>query len=144
MDPNSLLGPVDLLLPYIEEVLLVLVLINGLTRLVAQRQYKSQYKDGGADAIVRHPVHAASNVLLLLGTFYYLTVSFHAGVLLTTLVIGLFFTDFFEFEARLAEARREVKMELPKGALAAWGLVFLYISYRSLFFVVQPIWEGIV
>ncbi|MCL9814920.1 DUF7313 family protein [Natranaeroarchaeum aerophilus] len=144
MDPNSLLGPVDLLLPYIEEVLLVLVLVNGLTRLVAQRQYKSQYEEGGAEAIVRHPVHAASNVLLLLGTFYYLTVTFHAGVLLTILVIGLFFTDFFEFEARLAEARREAKIELPKGALAAWGLVFLYVSYRSLFFVVQPIWESIV
>lgn len=144
MDPNSLLGPVDLLLPYIEEVLLVLVLINGLTRLVAQRQYRSQYSEGGSEAIVRHPIHAASNVILLLGTFYYLTVSFHAGVLLTTFVLGLFFADFFEFEARLAEARREAEMELPKGALAAWGLVFLYVSYRSLFFVVQPIWESIV
>lgn len=144
MDPYSLLGPLDLLLPYIEEVLLVLVLVNGLTRLVAQRQYRSQYNDGGVDSITQHQVHVASNVALLFGTFYYLTVSFHAGVLLTTFVVGLFLADFFEFEARIAEARRETSLELPKGALAAWGLVFLYVAYRSLFFIVQPIWESIV
>lgn len=144
MDPNSMLGPVDLLLPYIEEVLLVLVLINGVTRLVAQRRYNAQYDKGGVDSITRHPVHIVSNVALVLGTFYYLTVSLHAGVLLTVLVLGLVFSDFFEFEARLAEARREAQIELPKGALAAWGLVLLYTAYRSLFFVVQPVWESIV
>ncbi len=144
MDPYTMLGPLDLLLPYIEEVLLVLVLVNGVTRLVAQRQYNSQYDEGGADAITKHPAHLASNVLLLLAAFYYLTVTFHAGVLMFIFVITLFLADFFEFEARLAEARREDPLELPKGALAAWGLVLLYASYRSLFFVVQPIWESIV
>lgn len=144
MDPNSMLGPVDLLLPYIEEILLVLVLINGLTRLVAQRQYRSQYEEGDVESITRHTVHTATNVLVLLGAFYYMTVSLHAGVVFTVLVLGMFFTDFFEFEARIAEARRETSLNLPKGAVAAWGLVLLYAAYQSIFFIVEPIWNSIV
>jgi len=53
-------------------------------------------------------------------------------------------TDFFEYESRLVEARQDLPLERPKGALVASTFVFLYIAYQSLFFVIQPLWELVV
>lgn len=137
-------GPIDLLYPYIEFVLLGLVLLNAATRRIGHGRHVDQYESGGADAIDRFTPHTIANVLLLLAAFYYTTISFQAGVLLVVMVVGVVITDLFEFEARLVEARKDAPLEMPKGSFAAWGLAAVYVAYRSLFFVVAPIWDAIV
>jgi hypothetical protein len=125
-------------------VLLALLLFNTVTRVVAHRNIVKTAAEGGADAISRHPLHVVSNVLLLLGSFYYTSLDQHTGIVATTLVIGLFITDFFEFESRKVDARRDIGIELPKGSIAASLLTFLYIGYLSLFQFVAPVWNAIV
>lgn len=144
MDPETMFGPLDLLYPYIEFVLLGLVAINAATRWRAYDQYREQYEDGGAEAIAQYRPLTAANVALLLGAFYYMTVSFEAGALLTVMVIGLVLTELFEFEARIVEARKEEPLDRPNAALAAWGLAALYVAYRALFFVIEPVWSVLV
>lgn len=144
MAPETMFGPLDLLYPYIEFVLLGLVVVNAVTRRLAYDSYREQNDEGGADAIERYRPHTVANVVLLLGAFYYTTVSFEAGALLSVMVVGLVLTELFEFEARLVEARKESPLERPNGALAAWGLVAVYVAYRSLFFVVEPAWQALV
>jgi len=137
-------GPLDLLLPYIEYVLFVLVLVNAVTRVLAHRSHVNQYREGGAETISRYLLHDVSNAVLLLAALYFMTVHFHGGVVLSVLILGLLVTDFFEFEARKVEARKEDSLERPKGALGAWTLVFLYAAFQSVFFVVEPLWKIIV
>ncbi|HMB49583.1 DUF7313 family protein [Natronoarchaeum rubrum] len=146
MNPDTMFGPLDVLLPHVEYVFLVLVLVNAVTRFLAQRHYVSQYRDGGADAIDRYAVHDLSNVLLVLGAFYFTTITLHAGTILSVLALGLFVTDFFEFEARKVEARKEEELGRPKGALAAWTLVLAYALFQSLFLILEQsaLWGNIV
>ncbi|MFB6298405.1 MAG: hypothetical protein ABEH56_07785 [Salinirussus sp.] len=141
----KLFGPVDSVLGagvgvddviVIEVVLLVVVLANFTTRLLAHRRHRSQASDG-ADAITRYLPHEVTNVLLVIGSFYYLTLHAHAGMVMSVLVISLFIADFFEFEARRVEARREIPLERPKGALTAGALVLGYAAYQVLFFLVK-------
>ena len=145
MQPLALFGPVDALLqPIIEYVLLALVLLNMITRMVAYRSNVEQADEDGADALSRSPVHELSTVLLVLASFYFMTVHYHAGMVLSALVVGLFITDFFEFEARRVEAEEERPLDRPKAALAASVLVLLYAGYQAIFFVIQPLWDSIV
>lgn len=144
VDPTTMFGPLDLLYPYVEFVLLGLVILNAVTRRLSHSRHVDQAEAEGAGAVERYAPHTASNALLLLGAFYYTTVSFQAGFLLTVMVIGVVVTDVFEFEARLVEARKEVPLEAPKGAMAAWTVAAIYVAYRSLFFVVQPLWDAVV
>lgn len=140
----ALFGPIDgLLAPVIEYVLLVLVLANLGTRLVAHRSHVRQV-EAGADALSRHPLHQAVNVLLMLGSFYYLTVNHHSGMVLSVLVLGMVIADFFEFEARNVEAREDRPLDTPKGAIFASMIVAGYTLYVSLFFIVAPVWNMIV
>ena len=127
----------------IEYILLGLLLLNIVTRIVAHRRHLAE-ADEGVESLSRHPLHVASNVLLLLGSFYYTTLHQHAGIVATSLVVGIFITDFFEFEARNVELRREVPLDRPKGAIAASLLAFLYIGYLSAFQYVAPIWNAVV
>lgn len=146
----NLFGPVDAALGAevyqgvlgIEVLLFALVLVNFLTRRLAYGRHRRQAEEG-ADAVARWPLHEATNVALVVGSFYYLTLAHHAGMVLSTLVIGLFLTDFFEFEARKVEARREIPIERPKGALVASLLVFAYAAYQTLFVFVEPIWSAV-
>jgi hypothetical protein len=85
-----------------------------------------------------------ANVALILGSFYYMTLELHGGMVLSVLVLGMFVSDFFEFEARKVEARRDVPLEPPNSAIAASVLVLLYAGYQTLFFVIAPIWNAIV
>jgi hypothetical protein len=142
-DPSSLLGPIDALRPHVEYVVLALVLLNMVTRLIAHRSHRKQASEG-ADAVSRHPLHEFSNVALILGSFYYLTVHHHAGMVLSTLALGLVISDFFEFEARKVEARREEPLDRPKSALAASLLVLGYSLFQSVFFVIEPFFSSIV
>lgn len=142
----NLFGPVDSLLGaelgigeevlVIEAVILLLIVVNLGTRVVAFRRHKTQAEEG-ADAVRRHPVHEATNVALVLATLYYTTLNHHAGVVMSMLVLGLFLTDFFEFEARKVEARREIPLERPKGAIAASTVVLFYAAYQVLFFLIK-------
>jgi len=132
----NLFGPVDALLaPFVEYVILALVLLNLVTRQLAHRHQVAQASDG-ADAVDRYLPHVASNVLLVLGAFYYLTITHHAGMVFAILTVGLFVTDFFEFESRNVEARNDMGLERPKGAIVASLLVLSYAAYQSLFWLV--------
>lgn len=146
----NLFGPIDGVLGAelvesvlaIEALLFVLVLLNLLTRRLAHSRHRRQ-ADDGPEAVSRWPVHEGTNVALVIGSFYYLSLAHHAGIVLSVLVIGLFLTDFFEFEARKVEARREIPLEQPKGAIVASLLVFAYAGYQTLFVFVEPIWASV-
>ncbi|WP_435195532.1 DUF7313 family protein [Natronomonas sp. EA1] len=146
MEPSvSLFGPVDAILaPYIGYVLLGLLLANIVARGIEFNQIKSQAAEGGAEAITRHPLRVATSFLLVVGTFYYMTVHQHGGVVFGTLVLAIFISDLFEFESRKVEARREIDIERPKSAIAASLLALLYILYQTLFFVIAPVWNSII
>ncbi|AQL43815.1 hypothetical protein BV210_14370 [Halorientalis sp. IM1011] len=139
MQPSvTLFGPLDTILgPHMEYVLLALAVINIGTRAFTYRRHVKQAEDGGAEAVSRNPIHAASNVLFVLAAFYYTTLHQHSGIVASALVVGVFITDFFEFEARKVEARRGIDIERPKGAIAASLLALAYIAYLSLFFLVE-------
>lgn len=141
----SLFGPIDAILaPYIVHVLLALVVVNMVGRALEFRQHKRQAESGDWTDLTRHPLRVGTNVLLVVGSFYYLSVHQHGGMVFAILFLGVFISDLFEFEARQVEVRREVELERPKGAIAASVLALLYIAFQSLFFVVAPIWNTIV
>ena len=144
----ELFGPLDAVLggtQTIEFILLGLVLANMVTRILAHRRNVAQAADGGADALTRHPAHIATNTLLLLASFYYTTLHQHTGIVVTTLVLGIFITDFFEYESRLVDARRDLDIEPPKGAIAASLLTLLYVGYLSLFNeYLAGIWNAVI
>jgi hypothetical protein len=146
MEPLSLLGPIDLIFEdIIEYVVFALVLVNMGTRWWAYRDYRKQAQsDDHEEALSRNWIHETSNVVLVLGSFYLLSLHHHAGMVLSTLVIGLFLTDFFEFEAKEVELRRDGKLSSPKGGITASFVVFLYAGYLSLFFLIEPFWNAIV
>ncbi|MFB6206138.1 MAG: hypothetical protein ABEJ05_06395 [Haloglomus sp.] len=141
----NLFGPVDTYLgPYIEYVLLALLIVNMGARIMEYEQIKRQAKAGGDEAVSRNPLRVGTNILLVVGSFYYLTLHHHGGLVFSVLVLGLFITDLFEFESRKVEARREIDIERPKGAIAASVLALLYIGYQALFFVIKPVWSSII
>jgi hypothetical protein len=141
----SLFGPIDTVFaPIIEYLLLVLLVVNMAARGWEYSQHVDQAEEGGADAIERNPARVATNFLLVVGSFYYLTVHQHGGMVFSVLVLGLFLTDLFEFESRKVEARRGIEIETPKGAIAASFLALLYIGYQSLFFLIAPVWNAVV
>lgn len=146
MEPSvTIFGPLDTIVgPYIQWVLLGLVLVNLVTRGLAYRKHAAQAADGGADAVSRFIPHEATNVALVVAAFYFGTLHPHAGIVMSTLVLGAFVTDFFEFEARKVEARRGLDLERPKAGIAASMLVLLYAAYQSLFYLVEPFWTAIV
>lgn len=151
MAQYNIFGPIDAVLggPVVEGVLVIeallfaLVVVNFVTRRTAYRRHVSQAEEG-AEAVARWPVHELSNGVLLLGSFYYMTLAHHPGLILSTLVVGLFITDFFEFEARKVEARRDIDLDRPKGAVFASVLVLLYAGYQAVFFLIEPLWASII
>ncbi|MFB6104895.1 MAG: hypothetical protein ABEJ57_07440 [Halobacteriaceae archaeon] len=140
----TLFGPLDTIVgPYIEYLLLALVLLNLGTRLIAHNAYRTQAADG-ADAVSRHPLHLASTWALVLASLYYMTLHHHPGLVLSTMVVGLFITDFFEFEARKVEAREDLPIERPKSSLLVSTLVLLYTAYVSVFFLIENYWNAVI
>lgn len=114
----------------IKYVLVVLVLANMATRALAYKRNVAEAEDDDVDTVSRHPVHAASTVALLLATFYYTTYEQHGGVVLSTLVLGMFITDFFEFETRSVDIRKDQAVRRPKGALFASLFVLGYATFQ--------------
>jgi hypothetical protein len=148
----ALFGPVDQILgwpvppagnPLIVYVLLVLGLGNLLTRQRAHAQHVQQAADEDQE-ITRHRGHTLTNVLLLVGSFYYLSLHAHGGMVLSVLVVTLVLTDLFEFESRKVEERQGLAIERPKAAVGAALLVVGYAAFNSVFFVVAPVWNAVV
>lgn len=137
----ELFGPIDAVLGasvtsevlVVELVLLGLVVANMAARALAHRQHTSQAADGDAEAVSRHPAHVATNLLLVLVAFYYLTVAHHAGFVASMIVLGLLITDVFEFESRKVEARRDLGLDRPKAAVTASLLALAYVGYVTFF-----------
>jgi len=144
MEPSTLLGPVDALDPYVEFVVLGLVVLNLAMRGLAHRRHTKQAREDGDEALSHFLGHEVSNVLLVLGAFYYATVNPHPGTVMSVLVLGAVISDVFEFEARKVEARKGDSLERPKAALFSSTLVLLYALYQSLFFVIEPLWSSVV
>lgn len=153
MQPDVILfGPLDTVLGsetvggalIIEYVLLVLIIANFGTRILAHQQHTSQYADGGSEAISRHPAHVATNVLLVVTSFFYTTIAHHGGMVMSVLVLGAVITDFFEFESRKVEARRDLSLERPKGSIVAASLVLMYAGYQSVFWLIKGPWSAVV
>lgn len=129
-------------LPY---VVFGLAVLNILTRFLAHRSHVRQAAASTDDEeLSRYLPHEATTILLLLGSFLFTITEPSGGVVLSVLVLGLFLSDFFEYESRKVEARNDMTIERPKSALAASVLVFLYAGFESLFFVIQPLWEAVV
>lgn len=143
MQPLVLFGPLGVVDPYVEYVVLVLALLNLVTRQVAHSRHTRQ-ADEGADDISRHLGHEATNVLLVLASFYMLLVHYHGGFVMSMLALGLVVTDFFEFEARKVEVRTDEPLELPKGAIVASALVVSYAVFQALWFLVEGYWKAVV
>ncbi|MFB6253705.1 MAG: hypothetical protein ABEI06_03765 [Halobacteriaceae archaeon] len=140
----TLFGPIDTILgPYMEYILLILVFLNLFTRKVANDTYKEQASNG-AEAIERYRPHLLTNWALIIGSFYFMTLHQHAGMVLSVLVLGMFISDFFEFESRKVEAREGRQLELPKSSIVVSMLVFLYTAYIALFFIIKPYWNAVV
>ncbi|MFC7045183.1 hypothetical protein ACFQH6_06960 [Halobacteriaceae archaeon GCM10025711] len=146
-DPSVVIfGPLDTTVgPYMEYVLLVLAVSNLLTRKLAFDSYRKQAQESdGDEGISRNPLHVVTTWGLLLASFYYLTLHHHSGMVISVLALGLFLTDFFEFEARKVEARNDMAIDAPKGSLVASSLVLLYAAYISVFPFVAPLWNDII
>jgi len=138
-------GPVDALLaPHFEYVLLVLVLVNLGARAVEHSRHVRQAETGGVEALARHPVRVGTNFLIAFGAFYLTTFEYHAGMVLSVLVVGMVIADLFEFESRKVEARRELTLERPKGSIAASLFVLAYSAYTSVFFLIEPVWDAMI
>lgn len=149
VDP-AIFGPIDAVLArqvvgplLIEWAILALVLLNLLTRLLAHRQHVRQAAAESA-TITRHRGHESTNVLLVVASFYYMTLEPHAGIVLSVLVIGTVMADVFEFEARRVEIREDRPLDAPKGAIAGSLLVLGYAAFLSLFFLIADVWNAIV
>lgn len=140
----TIFGPIDTIVgPYIEWIVLGLVLLNLVTRKRASDTYR-QRAENGEDDFDRDRAHVFTTWGLLVMSFYFMTLHHHGGMVLSALVLGLFMTDFFEFEARKVEAREGLKAELPKSSLALSVLVLMYASFQALFFIVAPYWNAVV
>lgn len=140
----AIFGPIDTVLaPVVEYVVLVLVLGNLATRYLAHRSHRRQSEDDDGP-ISRYTPHELSNVLVVLGSFYYLTLHHHSGLVLSVLVVGTVLSDFFEFEARQVEVRQDLPLEPPKGAMFASLFAAAYAAYLAFFFLIEPVWSAIV
>lgn len=150
MQPLQFLVPLDGLdavEPVLKYVIVVLVLINMVTRLLAHRSHVKQVEDddGDDESLSRYFPHSVTNLLLLFASFVFLLIDPHPGTVLSVLVIGLFLTDFFEYESRRVEARsKSLALERPKAALGASVLVLMYAAYESLFFLIADYWNAII
>jgi hypothetical protein len=138
--PLDALEAFDAVLPY---VILVLVLVTMATRFLAHRTHVKQAEED-ADSVSHYLPHWIAFGLLIVASFAFTVLEPHGGAVLSTLVLGTFITDFFEFEARRVEARNNMAIEPPKGSLVAATFVLLYAAYQSLFVYIEGYWSAIV
>ncbi|MFB6093184.1 MAG: hypothetical protein ABEK02_09260 [Haloquadratum sp.] len=149
MQPLQFLVPIDALegvsslLPL---VVFLFALANLVTRHVQHDRHQRQAETGDEDEkLSRWPPHTATNVGLVFSSFLYMIVEPHGGMVMSVLALGVFFSDFFEYESRRVEARSKSKdITAPKAAIGASVFALLYAGYESLFFLIKPIWSAII
>jgi len=141
----ALFGPVDTYLaPVILYVLLALAVVNVASRALEYRQIRQQVADGEADENVsRNPVRVSTNFLLVVASFYFMTLDRHTGMVFSLFAVGVFLSDFFEFEARRVEARQGWEVERPWSSIGASLLVLAYVVYQVLE-TVFPFWNVVI
>lgn len=148
MQPLQFLVPLDWLHQYetvLAYVILAVALANVATRMLAYRKHREQAEAGEKDAeLSRYGAHTATTVALVLLSFLYMIVEPHGGMVLSALVLGLFFADFFEYEARRVEARNKMPIERPKAGITASVFVVLYAGFQSVFALVAPYWNAVI
>lgn len=142
MTPLQAPGSLEALAGVVPYVVLVLVLANLLTRHLAHRSHKRAAENG--DEVTRYTPHVGVSLLLVLASFLFLVAEPHGGMVMTVLVLGMVVSDFFEFEARLVEARNDLAIEAPKSAIAASVVVLLYALFQSLFWIIKKPWESVI
>ena len=130
----ALFGPVDTLLaPVLIYVLLALVVVNIASRAFEYRQITDQVDDGDEDEhVARNSIRVATNFLLVVAAFYFMTIDRHTGMIFSLFAVGVFLADFFEFEARRVEARQGWPIERPWGSIGASMLALAYVVYQIL------------
>ena len=138
-----LLDLLEALEGYLIYVVLALVVANMVTRVLAHNRHEKQAEDDDRE-LSRYAPHTATNVGLLLASMLYLVVEPHSGMVTAVLVLGVFFSDFFEFEARQVEARTNNPIERPKASIASSVVLLLYAAYVGLFFLVKDYWNMVV
>ncbi|WP_396610338.1 hypothetical protein ACH9L7_08755 [Haloferax sp. S1W] len=147
MQPLQFLVPLDQLAavePVVPHIALALVVANLATRYLGHQSHVRQAEQGGEEAISRYLPHTLTTVALILASLLFLLVEPHGGMVLTVLVLGMFLTDFFEFEARKVEARNDRSLDRPNGGLTASAIVLLYAAYQSLFFLIADVWNAVI
>ena len=137
------LGWIETIGPMLPIAILTLAVGNVITRLLSHRAQRQQVENAGAEELSRYPPHVFSTtglvILGLLFTIYRPT----SGMILMVPVIGVFITDFFEFESREVEARNEMTFERPKAGIAVSLLVLVYAAYYSLPFLYEPVLDAL-
>lgn len=139
------LGALESVADVLPFAILAVVLVNVVTRLLAQRSFERAAAEGDDDeALSRYLPHEIVNVLLVLLSFAFMVVEPHGGMVLSVLVVGMVISDFFEYESRRVEARNDLEMDKPNSAIVASALVIAYAGYQALFFLVEPLWSSII
>ena len=141
MQPLSFLVPlgwIESVGPIIPLAILALAVANMGTRLLSHRKHRQQAVDSDADSLDRYTPHVFTTTgLVILGMLFTLYKPI-SGMIMMIPVIGLFITDFFEYESREVEARNDMEFERPKAALGVSVLLLIYAGYYGLSFIYEP------
>jgi len=133
------LGWVETVGPILPLAILVLVIANMSTRLLANRVHKQQADEGTKDeALSRYGPHTFTTMGLVIMSLLFIIYRPTSGMILAVPVVGLLLTDFFEFESRMVEARNDMPIERPKAGLAISVIVLVYAAYYGLQFLYGP------
>lgn len=134
-------GALEAAIPF---VVFALAIVNVITRILSHRSHVSQADEYGADGIERSSLHTVSTFALVLATFAYVMVDLHFGVALAAFALTAFIADFFEFEARLVEARTDRPLEAPKAAIGASLFIVVYAGYIVLVELFGAFWSPVI
>lgn len=134
-------GALETAIPF---VVLALAIVNVITRILAHRSHVSQADEHGADGVERSSLHTLSTLALVLATYVYVMVNIHVGVALAAFALTAFIADFFEFEARLVEARTDRPLEPPKAAIGASLFVLVYAGFIVLVTLFGSFWSPVI
>ncbi|MFC7166442.1 DUF7313 family protein [Halospeciosus flavus] len=142
----AIFGPLDRVVgPYAGYVVLAFAVLTFLTRKLQHDHVVEQAASADdVEQASRHPVHSVALGGFVVTSFYYLTLHHHSGIVMATLAVGVFLTDFFEIEARSVEIREGHDLERPKAAMVAGVIALLYASYITLFVFVKDYWNMVV
>ena len=136
------LGWIETVGPLLPIAILTLAVGNIITRLLSHRKHKQQV-EAGEEGLDRYTPHVFTTTgLVILGLLF----TIHrptSGMILMLPLIGLFITDFFEFESREVEARNDLEFERPKAGIAVSLLVLVYAAYYGLPFLYQPVLDAL-